>query len=66
MMRKTMMAAVAIVALFAGTAAMADEFNGQNQTQTQNGVNAYMDQQATNAQLADPTAPDSLRSHGHP
>ncbi len=63
-MRNILLAAVAVSALFVGTAAMADDFSGQTQTQT--GVNAYLDQQATSAQLSDPTAPDSLRSHGHP
>ncbi len=63
-MRNILFAAVAASALFAGTAAMADEFNGQPQTQA--GVSAYLNQQATNAQLSDPTAPDSIRSHGHP
>ncbi len=61
-MRNILLAAVAVSALFVGTAAMADDFSGQTQT----GVNAYLDQQATSAQLSDPTAPDSLRSHGHP
>ncbi len=64
-MRNILFAAVAASALVVGTAAMADEFNGQQQS-AQNGVSAYLDQQATNAQLADPTAPNSLRSHGHP
>lgn len=67
-MRNILFAAVAASALFAGTAAMADDFNGQAAA-SQNGVssyNAYLDQQATNAQLADPTAPNSLRSHGNP
>ncbi len=62
-MRNFLMAAVAVAALASGTVAMADEFNGQ---QAQGGVNAYLDQQATDAQLADPTAPNSIRSHGHP
>ncbi len=65
-MRNILFAAVAVSALFVGTAAMADQFDGQNQTATQTGVNAYLDQQATGAQLSDPTAPDSIRSHGHP
>ncbi len=66
-MRNILFAALAASTLLVGTAAMADEFNGQaNQTQNQTGVNAYLDQQATNAQLSDPTAPDSIRSHGHP
>jgi hypothetical protein len=63
-MRNILFAAVAVSALFVGTAAMADEFGGQSPSQT--GVNAYLDQQATGAQLSDPTAPDSIRSHGHP
>ena len=62
-MRNFLIAAVAVAALASGTAAMADEFNGQ---QSQAGVNAYLDQHATDAQLADPTAPTSIRSHGHP
>ena len=62
-MRNFLMAAVAVAALATGSVAMADEFNGQ---QTQGGVNAYLDQQATDSQLADPTAPSSIRSHGHP
>ncbi len=64
-MRNILFAAIAASALFAGTAAMADEFNGQA-ANSQNGVSAYLDQQATNSQLADPTAPNSLKSHGHP
>ena len=64
-MRNILFAAIAASALFAGTAAMADEFNGQA-ANSQNGINAYLDQQATNSQLADPTAPNSLKSHGHP
>ena len=64
-MRNILFAAIAASALFAGTAAMADEFNGQAAA-NQNGINAYLDQQATNAQVADPTAPNSLRSHGNP
>ena len=62
-MRNFIMAAVAVAALASGSVAMADEFNGQQQSQ--GGVNAYLDQQATNAQDADPTAPSSLHSHGH-
>ena len=62
-MRNFLMAAVAVAALASGSVAMADEFNGQ---QSQAGVNAYLDQQATDAQMADPTAPNSIRSHGHP
>ena len=67
-MRNILMAAVAASALMVGTAAMADDFSGQpqNQGQDQTGVNAYLDQQATQAQLSDPTARDSIRSHGHP
>ena len=44
--------------------AMADEFNSPQQQQ--GGVSAYLDNQATDAELADPTAPNSIRSHGHP
>ncbi len=67
-MRNLLMAAVAVAVLSSGGVAMADEFNGtDNQTHgTQGGVSAYLDQQATTAELADPTAPNSLRSHGHP
>ena len=68
-MRNLLMAAVAVAALASGSVAMADEFNGQPTTgdhQTQAGVNTYLDEQATDAQFADPTAPNSLRSHGHP
>lgn len=64
-MRNILFAAIAASALFAGTAAMADEFNGQA-ANNQSSINAYLDQQAANSQLADPTAPNSLRSHGHP
>ena len=63
-MRNFLMAAVAVAALASGSVAMADEFNGQQQSQ--GGVNAYLDQQATSSEFADPTAPDSIRSHGHP
>ena len=62
-MRNFLMAAVAVAALASGSVAMADEFNGQ---QSQGGVNAYLDQQATNSEFADPTAPNSIHSHGHP
>ena len=62
-MRNYIMAAIAVAALAGGTVARADEFNGQ---QDQGGPSAYLDQQATNSQFADPTAPDSLRSHGKP
>lgn len=65
-MRTLLLAAVAASALFAGSAAMADEFSGQAAAANQNGINAYLDQQAVNAQQADPTAPNSLRSHGRP
>ena len=63
-MRNILMAAVAAAALMSASVAMADEFN--NDQAQSNGVNAYLDNQATDAQLADPTAPDSIRSHGHP
>ena len=63
-MRNFLMAAVAVTALMSASVAMADEFNSPQQEQ--GGVNAYLDNQATDAQLADPTAPNSLRSHGHP
>ena len=61
-MRKFLMAAVAVAAMAGGSVAMADEFNGQQQSQA--GINAYLDQQAVNAEDADPTAPHSLRSGG--
>jgi len=63
-MRNLLMAAVAATALMGASVAMADEFNSPQQQQ--GGVSAYLDNQATNAELADPTAPDSIRSHGHP
>ncbi len=63
-MRKFLMAAVAVAALASGSAAMADDtFGGQA---AQPGVNAYLDQQSTVAEDADPTAPTSIHSHGHP
>lgn len=68
-MRNILLAAAAVAALFVTTAAMADEFSGQQaqgQTQSDSSINAYMDQQAAGSELADPTAPHSLRSHGHP
>lgn len=66
-MRNTLLAAVALFGLTVSTAALADDSGfGGSQTQDQQSVNAYLDQQSTNAQDADPTAPDSIRSHGHP
>ncbi len=68
-MRNFIMAAVAVAALASGSVAMADELNGQQNTgehQTQAGVSTYLDEQATDAQFADPTAPNSFRSHGKP
>ncbi len=63
-MRNFLMAAVAVAALASGSAAMADDtFGGQP---AQAGVNSYLDQQATNSEFADPTAPNSIHSHGHP
>ena len=62
-MRNFLMAAVAVAALASGSVAIADEFDGQ---QSQGGLKAYLDQQATDSEFADPTAPDSIHSHGHP
>lgn len=77
-MRNTILAAFAVAALVAGaSAAKADEF-GQRQANapqayqdngnpnaTDSGASAYLDQQAVNSELSDPTAPNSIRSHGH-
>ncbi len=68
-MRSFILAAAAVAALASGGVAMADEFNGQpngGDHQTQAGINTYLDQQATDAEFADPTAPNSLHSHGKP
>ncbi len=62
-MRNFLMAAVAAAALMSASVAMADEFNSPQQ---QGGVSAYLDNQATNSEFADPTAPNSIHSHGHP
>ncbi len=63
-MRNFLMAAVAAAALMSASVAMADEFNSPQQQQ--GGVSAYLDNQATNSEFADPTAPNSIHSHGHP
>ncbi len=66
-MSKILLAALTLSMLTLGVVAKADDFAGQqNQQNQQTGVNAYLDDQATNSQLADPTARDSIRSHGHP
>ena len=62
-MRNTLFAALALTALLAAGVARADEFGG---TQTQTGVSAALDNQSANAQDSDPTARDSVRSHGRP
>ena len=46
-MRNFLMAAVAVTALMSASVAMADEFNSPQQEQ--GGVNAYLDNQATDA-----------------
>lgn len=65
-MRNILFATVAVFGLALASTAMADDFTGDNHGTDQQGVSVYMDQQATNAQLSDPTAPNSIRSHGHP
>ena len=64
-MRNFLMAAAILTSLGATSlvAAHAEDFGGGN---GQTGINAYLNEQATNAQLSDPTAPDSVRSHGRP
>lgn len=42
-----------------------DEFGGKPD-QGQSAVDSYLNAQARDAQLADPTARDSLRTHGNP
>ena len=64
-MRTSILTAFTLAALVAGSAvARADDFDGRQQSNS--GANAYLDQQAKNSGLADPTAPNSLRSHGNP
>jgi hypothetical protein len=59
-MRTTLFATVALAALIAAVSvARADDFGDQS------AAVAYLNQQATNAQLSDPTAPNSIRSHGN-
>lgn len=63
-MRHRLLAAIAIAAIVGNTAARADGKTTAMPQSTE--VNASLDQQATSAQLSDPTASHSLRSHGHP
>ncbi len=60
---RILLAAIILAALAAGAVANADEFGGRT---TSEGANAALDKQAKDAGLSDPTARDSLRSHGQP
>ncbi len=63
-MRTSILTALALAALVAGSSVVrADEFAGQQQANA--GANTYLDQQAKNSGLSDPTAPNSIRSHGN-
>ena len=72
-MRNFIFAALTATALLGGAAtARADDFRAAaaddmtgHFTVNQAAVGAYLDTQAANSQLSDPTAPDSIRSHGH-
>lgn len=79
-MRNILIAAFAFGAIVAGgTVARADDFGGQrhvansptayteygSQDQNHESFGAYLDNQASSAQLSDPTAPNSIRSHGN-
>ena len=62
-MRKVIFVGAMIAMMAVGVAANADEFAGQSGGQ---GYQAAVNDQAANAQMADPTAPNSFRSHGRP
>ena len=61
------LSATAAVALRGSAETMAgaanDEFSGQGNGSS---VGSYVNRQAVDAQLADPTSPNSLRNHGRP
>lgn len=59
-MRHLFFAAVAVFNVGSGVAAMAYEAPRPQKTDT----SAYLDRQAASSELADPTAPHSVRSHG--
>ena len=63
-MRTSILTAFALAALVAGVSVVrADEFGGQQQSNA--AASTYLDQQAKNSTLSDPTAPNSIRSHGN-
>ena len=62
-LNKTLLAAATVSLLALSAVAKAEDMSGQP---TDNGWSAYANQQATDAQVSDPTVPNSLRSHGHP
>ncbi len=64
-MRTIFCTALLLAGLSGGTAALADDFSGGPPSNAA-AASAALDRQATASQFADPTAPDSLRSHGHP
>jgi cytochrome c-type biogenesis protein CcmH/NrfF len=69
-MRNILFAAVAVLSLASATAAVAQEdtngFGSDDQQQNQQAVSSYLNNQSVQAEDSDPTAPDSIRSHGHP
>ena len=62
-LNKTLIAAATVTLLALSAGAKADEMSGQT---SDNGYSTYANQQATDAQVSDPTVPNSLRSHGRP